>query len=107
MSGYVPSSLMIPPRRMLSLLEQSRSWQQSRCLYHNSPAYSLGYSLYTDHRCDKDAFPSVNTLKLQAHSDEVWGVAWSHDGRYLASGSKDQTAIIWMIGVSLLTFGRR
>ncbi|KAL1755957.1 WD40-repeat-containing domain protein [Schizophyllum commune] len=95
---YVPSSLMIPPRRMISLLEQSRSWQQSRCLYHNSPAYSLGYSLYTDHRCDKDAFPSVNTLKLQAHSDEVWGVAWSHDGRYLASGSKDQTAIIWMIG---------
>ncbi|TRM62529.1 WD40-repeat-containing domain protein [Schizophyllum amplum] len=95
---FVPSSLMIPPQRIVSLLEQSRSWQQSRCLYHNSPAYSLGYSLYTDHQCDKDAFPSVNTLKLQAHSDEVWGVAWSHDGRYLASASKDQTAIIWMIG---------
>ncbi|KAG5220488.1 WD repeat-containing protein [Salix suchowensis] len=52
-----------------------------------------------DHQCDKDAFPRTTTTILQVHDDEVWNLEWSHDGQYLASGSKDKTAIIWKVGV--------
>ncbi|MBA0614466.1 hypothetical protein Godav_014761, partial [Gossypium davidsonii] len=32
---------------------------------------------------------------LQAHTDEVWFLQFSHNGKYLASSSNDQSAIIW------------
>ncbi|EGO21068.1 hypothetical protein SERLADRAFT_475747 [Serpula lacrymans var. lacrymans S7.9] len=51
-----------------------------------------------DHQCDKSAFPRVTTMILEVHADEVWNIAWSHNGEYLASASKDKTAIIWRIG---------
>ena len=37
----------------------------------------------------------VDTLK--GHSDKVFGVSWSPDGKLLASGSKDSTIKIWEI----------
>jgi len=55
-----------------------------------------------DYQCDKYAFPRITTTILEAHTDEVWNLEWSHDGAYLASASKDKTAIIWRIGVRLL-----
>ncbi|KAF8236247.1 WD40 repeat-like protein [Tricholoma matsutake] len=44
------------------------------------------------------AFPSITTTILEVHTDEVWNVEWSHDGQYLATASKDKTAIIWRLG---------
>lgn len=38
---------------------------------------------------------------LEVHNDEVWFLQFSHDGRYLASSSKDCTAIIWEVCWSL------
>jgi len=99
-SGYIPSSVMIPQRRFSTLLHQARSYQRQRCVYHNSPTNSAAFSLYTDHQCDKGAFPRITTTILEVHTDEVWNMEWSHDGAYLASASKDKTAIIWRIGVS-------
>lgn len=32
---------------------------------------------------------------LSGHTDSVWSLAWSHNGRYLASGSADTTARVW------------
>lgn len=95
--GYIPSSIMIPQRRIATLLRQALSYQRQRCVYHNSN--STNFSLYMDHQCDKDAFPRTTTTILQVHDDEVWNLEWSHDGQYLASGSKDKTAIIWKVGV--------
>ncbi len=35
------------------------------------------------------------TRILKGHKDTVYGVAWSPDGRYLATGSNDRTARLW------------
>ncbi|EGN95548.1 hypothetical protein SERLA73DRAFT_186621 [Serpula lacrymans var. lacrymans S7.3] len=51
-----------------------------------------------DLQYDKNTLPRVTTSILQVHTDEVWSIAWSHTGEYLASASKDKTAIIWRIG---------
>ena len=34
---------------------------------------------------------------LQAHTDEVWFLQFSHNGKYLASSSNDRSAIIWEV----------
>ena len=47
-------------------------------------------------------FPWITTAILQVHKDEVWNIKWSHDGAYLASASKDKSAIIWRRRVSVL-----
>jgi WD repeat-containing protein 26 len=99
--GYIPSSVMIPPRRFDVLLEQAREFQRRSCEYHNT---SEPFSLYTNHSCGRESFPGVTTLILAEHEDEVWDLQWSHNGCYLATASSDQTAIIWRIGVSRLVF---
>jgi hypothetical protein len=91
---------MIPQRRFATLLDQAREYQQERCLYHNAPTNARTFSLYADHMCEVDAFPQVTTAILQVHDDEVWNLQWSHSGSYLATASKDKSAIIWRIGVS-------
>ena len=52
--------------------------------------------------CIMPDFPWITTTILEAHKDEVWNIKWSHDGAYLASASKDTSAIIWRRGVSVL-----
>ncbi|MGD2062326.1 MAG: WD40 repeat domain-containing protein [Nitrospirota bacterium] len=42
------------------------------------------------------AVPGLDvTASLAGHKDVVYSVAWSGDGRYLASGSNDHTALLW------------
>ncbi|KAG8873801.1 hypothetical protein FRC20_007455 [Serendipita sp. 405] len=91
---FVPSSTMVPPRRLDTLLEQAREYQQHMCEYHMNPHDS---SLYHDHLCSRAQFPTTTTHILEGHADEVWQVQWSHRGDRLASSSKDQTVIIWKI----------
>ena len=86
---------MIPERRLDSLLDQAIQLQKMSCLYHNTEQERI--SLYTDHSCDRNQFPCVASHVFQEHSDEVWFVAFSHNGRYLASASRDATAIIWNV----------
>jgi len=45
-----------------------------------------------------DAASGKVRLRLQGHQDDVKSVAWSRDGRMLASGSADRTAAIWDAG---------
>ena len=101
--GYIPSSLMIPPRRFVTLLDQARLRQISQCVYHNAPLTSRHFSLYADHTCDTDLFPRVTTAILQVHTDEVWSLEWSHNGKFLASASKDKSVIIWSVGVWVIS----
>ncbi|KIK59591.1 hypothetical protein GYMLUDRAFT_169351 [Collybiopsis luxurians FD-317 M1] len=96
---FIPPTVMIPQRRFLTLLHQAHEDQLRRCTYHNTPFESTPFSLLSDHECNRDGFPGITTTVLLGHADEVWNVEWSHDGTYLASGSKDKTAIIWYIGL--------
>ena len=46
-----------------------------------------------------DMFPRITTTILQVHIDEVWDLEWSHNGKFLASASKDKSVIIWSVAV--------
>lgn len=35
---------------------------------------------------------------MDAHKDEVWNLAWSHNGQRLATSSRDKSAIVWRVG---------
>lgn len=94
---------MIPSARLLTLINQAYEWQRRGCLYHNG--YEGNFSLFADHACDKNLFPSMTTHVLEGHADEVWHLAFSHSGRYLATVSKDMTCIIWDMTVREHTFG--
>lgn len=90
----ISPKVMVPSRRLASLLEQARQHQQQSCLYHDE---SGEISLYNDHQCVSGLFPSVTTHVLADHTDEVWRIEWSPDGNLLASASKDTTAVIWQL----------
>uniref|UniRef100_A0A7N0RIW5 CTLH domain-containing protein n=1 Tax=Kalanchoe fedtschenkoi TaxID=63787 RepID=A0A7N0RIW5_KALFE len=91
----LPATLMIPERRLENLVEQALSLQRDACRFHNSSDQEM--SLYVDHHCGKDQIPSHTLQILKDHEDEVWCLQFSHNGKYLASSSKDLSAIIWQV----------
>jgi WD40 repeat protein len=95
---YLPPNIMLPPRRLESLLNQSIEYQCEKCPYHNyKDKFSTDNwtSFLRDHVCSKDEFPSVSLQVLNDHCDEVWYCKFSNNGRKLASGSKDGYLIVW------------
>ena len=44
-------------------------------------------------------FPTETRQVLSEHSDEVWFLRFSNNGKYLATGSKDMNVILWKIEV--------
>ena len=44
--------------------------------------------------------PEHHVGTLTSHTQEVCGLAWSHDGRHLASGANDNLLNIWDAAVS-------
>ncbi|PON68138.1 Guanine nucleotide-binding protein, beta subunit [Parasponia andersonii] len=91
----LPAAVMVPGRRLEHLVEQALDVQRDACAFHNTLDSDL--SLYLDHHCGKNQIPNQTLQVLQAHSDEVWFLEFSHNGKYLASSSKDQSAIIWEV----------
>jgi WD40 repeat protein len=83
---------MIPEHRLSVLLDEVKNNWISSCLYHNTAASP---SLYLDHNCERDDFPTRSALELKNHKDEVWFLQYSHDGTMLASTSKDTTICIY------------
>lgn len=83
---------MIPEHRLTVLLDEVKDGWISNCLYHNTTASP---SLYLDHNCERDDFPTKPVLELKNHKDEVWFLQYSNDGSMLASSSKDTTVYIY------------
>uniref|UniRef100_A0A8C5BAH4 WD repeat-containing protein 26 n=1 Tax=Gadus morhua TaxID=8049 RepID=A0A8C5BAH4_GADMO len=96
---YLPPSVMLPPRRMQTLLRQAVELQRDRCLYHNTKLDSSldSVSLLLDHVCSRKQFPCYTQQILTEHCNEVWFCKFSHDGTKLATGSKDTTVIVWQV----------
>lgn len=53
--AYLPPSVMLPPRRLQTLLRQAVELQRDRCLYHNTKLDSNldSVSLLLDHVCSR------------------------------------------------------
>ncbi|KAF3964919.1 hypothetical protein CMV_010845 [Castanea mollissima] len=94
----LPPTVMIPERRLEHLVEQALLLQRDACPFHNSLDKEM--SLYTDHQCGRDQIPSQTLQILRDHSDEVWFLQFSHNGKYLASSSNDRSVIIWEVDVN-------
>ncbi|XP_057781766.1 WD repeat-containing protein WDS homolog [Salvia miltiorrhiza] len=90
----LPPPITLPERRLEHLVEMAISALVDDCIYHSS---SDSVSLYRDHHCDRDQFPTETTQILTNHQNEVWSVQFSNNGEYLASSSSDCTAIIWKV----------
>ncbi|KPP75265.1 WD repeat-containing protein 26-like, partial [Scleropages formosus] len=96
---YLPPTVMLPPRRLQTLLRQAVELQRDRCLYHNTKLDSSldSVSLLLDHVCSRKQFPCSTQQILTEHCNEVWFCKFSNDGTKLATGSKDTTVIIWQV----------
>ncbi|XP_011137847.1 WD repeat-containing protein 26 isoform X1 [Harpegnathos saltator] len=107
---YLPPSIMLPPRRLHSLLCQAVEMQNQQCTYHvtHTQQTSLeNVSLLVDHSCSKEEFPCHTIQILNDHCDEVWYCKFSPDGLKLATGSKDMTVIIWDVDPETLKVTHR
>eukprot|EP01117_Protostelium_nocturnum_P016785 TRINITY_DN6713_c0_g1_i6.p1 TRINITY_DN6713_c0_g1~~TRINITY_DN6713_c0_g1_i6.p1 ORF type:complete len:564 (+),score=180.23 TRINITY_DN6713_c0_g1_i6:331-2022(+) len=86
---------LMKEKRLEELLKQSLQYQVSNCLYHNTSDSIESNSLYHDHQCSKSELPTKCIKILKCHTDEVWYLEFSHNGKRLASCSKDSSIIIW------------
>ncbi|CAL9167559.1 unnamed protein product [Musa hybrid cultivar] len=90
----LPPWVRVPSARLEHLVEMTVLKQVASCFYHNSPGE---VTLYEDHKCSQEQIPSKCSQILYDHKNEVWFVQFSHNGDYLASSSRDCTAIIWAV----------
>lgn len=97
LQSFLPASVMLPPHRLRTLLNQAVELQKEKCPYHNTKL-EVGmhsFSLLSDHLCSRNDFPCETKYTLTEHCDEVWFLRFSHSGSKLATGAKDGTVIIW------------
>ncbi|KAM0792248.1 hypothetical protein ACM66B_004942 [Microbotryomycetes sp. NB124-2] len=94
LQNYISPSLMIPRRRLETLLEQAKEQQRRNCPFHSG---DVPISLLSDCKCDPATFPSFTSYVLHEHTDEIWRLEFSHDGKWLATAGRDRTAIIWNV----------
>ena len=91
----LPPSLLVPDARLEDLIEQALLAQLDRCPYHNSRGLQM--SLFTDYSAGPEQLPTELAQVLHAHTDEVWAVQFSRDGKWMATASKDGSALLWAV----------
>ncbi|KAK5071171.1 hypothetical protein LTR64_007675 [Lithohypha guttulata] len=88
----IAPSVMIRDHRLAELLDQVKSAQINQCLYHNT---AVAPSLYSDHMCSQEDFPTKTWMILEEHVGEVYCVSFSPDGKWLATAGEDRMCIIY------------
>lgn len=83
---------MLPEHRLASLFQQVKQNQIGMCMFHSS---ADSPSLYSDHTCERQQFPTQPVIDLDDHRGEVWQVRFSHDGSKLATCGGDKQVIIY------------
>ncbi|GAA5987610.1 hypothetical protein JCM5350_001895 [Sporobolomyces pararoseus] len=96
LQSFVSPTVMLPQRRLATLLAQAQAHQQR---HHAFPSASTEpFSLLVDAEAQAtETFPAHTSRILREHTDEVWRLAWSHNGEFLATAGKDKTVIIWSV----------
>jgi WD40 repeat protein len=109
LQGFLPPSVMLPPRRLHTLLCQALELQKDHCPYHNTKVEDDldEVSLLIDHVCSREKFPCQTIQQLNDHCDEVWFCKFSNNGTKLATGSKDATVMIWDVDPDTLELKHR
>jgi WD repeat-containing protein 26 len=87
--------VLIPDNRLEKLVEQALSAQVKSCVHHNERYVQL--SLMEDYTAGPESLPTVPYHTLTLHTDEVWVVQFSPDGKWLVTASKDGNAILWNV----------
>lgn len=107
--SFLPASVMLPPRRLRTLLQQAVQKQMDGCEFHNMVGTTeIGnVSLLSDHSCSQSGMPMQHRQTLESHTDEVWYCKFSPDGLKLATGSKDTNVIIWDVCPDTLLLEKR
>lgn len=108
--AYIPASMMLPPKRLMTLLDQSAEFQTDRCLRHSLqssgtvlPAPLDPSYLTKDHKCEDEDFPCETIQVLTDHYEEVLYCKFSPNGLKLATGGKDKTVNIYDFDPQTLT----
>ncbi|SPQ94005.1 unnamed protein product (mitochondrion) [Plasmodiophora brassicae] len=93
LEALLDPGLFLKPDRLLSIIDDAMQYQIGQCLFHNERT-TTAYILKR-HQCSCDNIPSYCAEVVEGHTDEVWFVQFSHDGKRLATASRDSTVRIW------------
>eukprot|EP01062_Namystynia_karyoxenos_P077283 TRINITY_DN7744_c0_g1_i1.p1 TRINITY_DN7744_c0_g1~~TRINITY_DN7744_c0_g1_i1.p1 ORF type:complete len:588 (+),score=213.70 TRINITY_DN7744_c0_g1_i1:215-1978(+) len=90
---HISSRLLLHEDRLCTLLQQAQAQQRERCLYLNSPP--VFHTLLQDVSCDERDLPCHTQVVLRDHRDEVWHIAFSPDGRWLATAGSEGCCMLY------------
>lgn len=107
--AMISPNLVVAENRLENLILQALTYQESQCAYTNnlldskeldrkgSPPIGSCKSLMVDIKKSEleDLMPCQALYTLESESEEVWVVAFSPDGKYLASSSCDGQIKVW------------
>lgn len=92
---FVPPMIMLPPKRLSTLLSQAVQLQREKCSLHIDNAENDYVDLKSDHICSPGKFPLHSKQELDNHKTEVWFCKFSNDGTKLATGGLGGKVKIW------------
>jgi len=92
---FISFKKIMDSKRLEILLTQALQYQISQCKFHNSS--KLEISLMHDHQCKNNQIPTVCIKTIMLHTNEVWNVFFSLDGKLFATISRDNVVFIWSI----------
>jgi len=93
---FIPPLIMLPPKRLSTLLSQAVQLQREQCTLHLLKQPETNYvDLKKDHTCSADKFPLHSRQELDNHKTEVWFCKFSNDGTKLATGGLGGKVKIW------------
>lgn len=110
LQALIPPSVLIPEGRLETLLLQAMAHQTGAAASAPLPllpaiagdASMAGgscarWDLFRDNAPPSSQLASESKRLLEQHCDEVWYLAFSHSGAYLASAGKDGLAVVWAV----------
>lgn len=96
LQSFISPTIMLPQRRLATLLSQAQAHQQRHYAFPTTSSEPFSLLLDAEARAT-ETFPAYSFAVLREHTDEVWRLAWSHSGEFLATAGKDKTVIIWSV----------